>query len=814
MAYNTNNPLGSNDPRDLFDNSTNFDEGMNSTADSFLDRFGRPRVTWQKFHNLTIAAESEIGATVTDAKARVNAAADTAIDDMEETASNLGDDLNNKHASTYVQLVAMPQTRDGVVAVVDADTDSAKNGWYYWNNTTKAWVFFVDQPLMSAAFNSRLDGSEGIFSSIEEGLRNTRGTGLTRRYFRLTSTDEFYESRYRNNAGTALLVGRVLREPARLQSVVPNGSFRNGGAGNKYYGDSFPTSTRQSPIKSTTDATLLALGCSAGFDCPSTDAANTGNFVEVDARAIGFDKTLQVIASVVVRSDDGLFDFGTGSEAGPAVYRVTAAGLTIGAVMTEYTAITANVRVYSIFYRGALPPDGDPIASYRVGFNVAYPRSGNLTVTGIWLSLVPSAAVPNDGLTLKDTSWPTWGSPDKARTLDAEVSLSDRIGALESPQAKGILSMVRALRNPLHSVMVALVGDSITAGTGSTYLDGNEVGDTKTDFAFRSFANMLRKNLGETYSEGDVIADGAGGGYYEKVHLVDCLDGNQKFRWVWATSGRYIPMPAVAVSSAAMFGKYLDLNRTVRPEFDLVGDNVTFVHAQFTSTNPDAVKIEAWDVLTNTKLGTFSWVGSSVAFGKESAITFPFGRYRIQLRDASTGTEFRLRLEGLKVKQKIQVRNLGVSGSGSMSWLPGSANLNTVAATDEFVLVQLGTNDRANTSQTPLNSSKTKANIKTISNYLISQGKTVIVMCASVALGNMEKPGNAIYKYAMNDVMRATREAAKDLGVDYIDNYTPTRKAVVDGEVIFKPSDLLHPNNAGHFIIYSNIVDRLTASEA
>lgn len=730
-----------------------------------------------------------------------------------KAAASLIEGHGNKRYATYAAMVADPQTRDGIIGVVDADATSSRNGWYSWNNTSKTWVYFADQPLMSAAYNSRIDGSEGIFSTIEEGLRNTRGTGLTRRYFRVTSTDEFYESRYRNNIGTALLVGRVLREPARLQNVVPNGSFGNSGAGNKYYGDSFPNSTRQSPIKSTTDATLAALGCFAGFDCPSTDAVNTGNFIEVDARAIGFDKTLQVIASVVVKSEDGVFDFGTGSDVGPAVYRITAAGLTIGAVMTEFTTITANVRVYSLFYRGVPPADGDPIVSYRVGFNVAYPRSSNLFVTGVWLSVVPSGHIASDVLTMKDTAWPAWGSIDKARMLDSEISLSARLGALEAPQPKGIKALATALRNPLHSVMTALVGDSIVAGSGSEYQGEGPGTIAKTNFTMKSFANLLRRNFGETYAEGEVVEDGAGGGYYEKVHMVDCLDGNQKFRWVWAASGRYVSMPAVVVSTSAIFGKYVDINRTVRPEFDLVGDNITFIHAQFTSTNPDAVKIEAWDVFTNTKLGAFTWVGSSVAFGKESTINFPFGRYRIQLRDASTGTEFRLRLEGLKVKQKVQVRNLGVSGSNSRAWLPGSANLGAIDIPDEFVLIQLGTNDRPD-SQVPLNSSKTKANIKLIASYLISQGKQVVIMCASVALGDKEKPGNAIYRYAMNDVMRATREAAKELGVDYIDNYTPTRKAVIDGQTIFAPSDLLHPNNAGHFIIYTNIVNRITSAEA
>lgn len=45
-TYQTGNPLGSSAPKDLFDNASNFDEFMNSTAPSALDRFNTRRQTW------------------------------------------------------------------------------------------------------------------------------------------------------------------------------------------------------------------------------------------------------------------------------------------------------------------------------------------------------------------------------------------------------------------------------------------------------------------------------------------------------------------------------------------------------------------------------------------------------------------------------------------------------------------------------------------------------------------------------------------------------------------------------------------------
>lgn len=45
--YYTGNPLGSTDPRDLFDNAQNFDSAINGNAKTWKDRFGVDRYTWK-----------------------------------------------------------------------------------------------------------------------------------------------------------------------------------------------------------------------------------------------------------------------------------------------------------------------------------------------------------------------------------------------------------------------------------------------------------------------------------------------------------------------------------------------------------------------------------------------------------------------------------------------------------------------------------------------------------------------------------------------------------------------------------------------
>lgn len=164
MAYNTHNPIPSSDPRDLFDNATTIDLIINSGADRVPGRFGQMLYTWGFFHRLVETAVVQIDGVIANATSQVNARRDSGIAEinqsvasvdaaeaaakaeMEETAANLGDDLNNKRYSSYADMQADPQTRDAVVGVVDGDPSLELNGWYSWSVQQSAWVRFKVQP--------------------------------------------------------------------------------------------------------------------------------------------------------------------------------------------------------------------------------------------------------------------------------------------------------------------------------------------------------------------------------------------------------------------------------------------------------------------------------------------------------------------------------------------------------------------------------------------------------------------------------------------------------------------------------------------
>ena len=51
MAYNTNNPVGSTDPRDLYDNAENLDKLVNGADPFYADRLGKLRESWAGMEN-------------------------------------------------------------------------------------------------------------------------------------------------------------------------------------------------------------------------------------------------------------------------------------------------------------------------------------------------------------------------------------------------------------------------------------------------------------------------------------------------------------------------------------------------------------------------------------------------------------------------------------------------------------------------------------------------------------------------------------------------------------------------------------------
>ncbi|MDV2860352.1 SGNH/GDSL hydrolase family protein [Psychrobacter sp. CAM01] len=386
-----------------------------------------------------------------------------------------------------------------------------------------------------------------------------------------------------------------------------------------------------------------------------------------------------------------------------------------------------------------------------------------------------------------------------------------------APRALSSLQLLKKrLSNPLRSVQIRLIGDSITWGVGSSGTSSDDdrahsLDDPRNNLDNDSWANLLRRWIGGLYFDQSALIkeprpDGrsSGSGYYEKTFLVDPADADSGIDFYDRTNGRKINKSNVVVikRSSPILDHHVDIanktsasfNNNAYVEFDLVGDNFTVIYAG----QPDGTSrvVDVYD--NDVKIGEFDY-SSPVSWSLTKSFDLDFGRHRISLRNRSTDGGI-FRLEAIQVTQKMRMINDGISGTWTYEWLPSQNGLfNAISESDEFVFVMLGTNDRSQNIK-PLTAQKTKNNLRIIANTLISTGKQVVLMSANAASATDEAKNR---KYSQGDVSRVTQELAAELGVDFINNYAATVQAKIDG--VAYTDDGLHPNDLGHKMIFENI---------
>lgn len=181
--YQTGNPVPSANPKDRWDNSIALDGVMESVADTVKSRTGKNLYTVAYFNRIVLNAQSQVAGIVSTVQTAANGAisdilgiaADTQAE-MEQMAAALGSDLNVKHSSTAAGLPA--QTKDGVVAIVDADPDPEKNGWWAWKQSTATWSRLVQQPAWETKVNAHFYRTENMVTGSGDSVIDSTGGTL------------------------------------------------------------------------------------------------------------------------------------------------------------------------------------------------------------------------------------------------------------------------------------------------------------------------------------------------------------------------------------------------------------------------------------------------------------------------------------------------------------------------------------------------------------------------------------------------------------------------------------------------------------
>ncbi|MGN6024673.1 M14 family zinc carboxypeptidase [Alcaligenes faecalis] len=132
-TYKTGNPIGSANPKDLYDNSQNLDEAVNSQESTWKDRFGVVRPTLKSAVDPTGLVQEAVGAAE-----RAEEAADIA-----EHIASMGTYLTKTEADA-----ALPKPKGTVIRVTN-DPDPANNG--YWVSDGSQWIWSGVQPVSVTA---------------------------------------------------------------------------------------------------------------------------------------------------------------------------------------------------------------------------------------------------------------------------------------------------------------------------------------------------------------------------------------------------------------------------------------------------------------------------------------------------------------------------------------------------------------------------------------------------------------------------------------------------------------------------------------
>lgn len=143
-TYNTGNPIGSKDPKDLYDNAENLDVLVNATSkDTHPDRFGVPRLTWKGIMasgtgNPAIAVNAAQGALESEHAARNSASSASNSANRAESARDKAEDYRDDAREARDAVMSSSAVTSANIyrttALGIAGTNSGDMFWVFPNN--------------------------------------------------------------------------------------------------------------------------------------------------------------------------------------------------------------------------------------------------------------------------------------------------------------------------------------------------------------------------------------------------------------------------------------------------------------------------------------------------------------------------------------------------------------------------------------------------------------------------------------------------------------------------------------------------------
>lgn len=372
------------------------------------------------------------------------------------------------------------------------------------------------------------------------------------------------------------------------------------------------------------------------------------------------------------------------------------------------------------------------------------------------------------------------------------------------------------LGNPLQSVVVTAIGDSICWGIGATGTAtatprNKTLADPRNNYTSGSYINLLRRWLGML----------AGAQTGDPVELVAGFSpANADPNKYSGFAGYRVPQfcnldtritkstgCTVAVDAYALSGRALDIPVGGYASVTVYGDSVDVL---WKSQNADAASTFTLDC-NGSGTQTINTYSDSLTHNTVASATAPsFGTNTFKI--VNTGS-YPLRVQGIRHNRLIALRNNGLSGSSTATWLPTASPVilgDAVPADTTHLLIKLGTNDRGTKGVTNLTD-----NLKAIVAWIQANRPAIKISLSAPpkAAPEFDFPGNAAYYYSTGTARDAVYRVATELGLSFVDLYAATAAyELIAGSTTSYLDDGLHPNNAGYAEMFRAFTQAITTA--
>jgi len=414
----------------------------------------------------------------------------------------------------------------------------------------------------------------------------------------------------------------------------------------------------------------------------------------------------------------------------------------------------------------------------------------------------------------------------------SKYNLQPQITAIEtqltSEKNSPLRNLYNDLNNPLMSVKIKLVGDSITWGVGAsgTNISTPRTGKltdprNTTDPAISpTWANLLREYLAKAYTDGLLVRNSVGVAYAESKNNI-CFSRDARFFEFKNTATKEIFSEDYARSLiknvAVDGGEWLQLFSYEYPtqvkiynqiNFEINGAGFDLFYTKLKNGTADSYFINVYvDDVFHQKISIYDAVGG---YNYTTRVNLPNnGKHRITIRNESTFASI-VNLQYMTVIKRVTVANDGISGSTTNSWLDAVKLSESIQANDDYVFVMLGTNDRIKASYH--GESVFAKNMRTIVDNIktLTANKARVVLMSASAVTQGEDPVTSNYFMTMRVVNNTIKNIADEKKVSFISNYAATQQYKIDSDAFL--ADGLHPNDFGHRAIFENIKNAIVNS--